>query len=212
VRLSCLARNGRSPGEESRSVRRCGSGDRGAAALRSDQAKRRQGGIARRTASSGEDVADISRRAQDVQLRGRRKRNAGVQKGGLPASKRQRTAVARRTIVFWSAEVVSADVDEVAIRAGGAQIKRGRRGILEVVKRLTKRRRTSSKNQNIVTISIPNARGRIAKLLINLVLPLRIELRTSPLPRECSTTELRQQTRRNLDFSAHVSRILSSCE
>jgi mRNA interferase RelE/StbE len=27
-----------------------------------------------------------------------------------------------------------------------------------------------------------------------MVLPLRIELRTSPLPRECSTTELRQQT------------------
>jgi hypothetical protein len=29
-----------------------------------------------------------------------------------------------------------------------------------------------------------------------LVLPERIELSTSPLPRECSTTELRQQTRR----------------
>jgi hypothetical protein len=29
--------------------------------------------------------------------------------------------------------------------------------------------------------------------LVLLVLPLRIELRTSPLPRECSTTELRQQ-------------------
>ena len=28
----------------------------------------------------------------------------------------------------------------------------------------------------------------------NLVLPVRIELTTSPLPRECSTTELRQQT------------------
>jgi hypothetical protein len=27
------------------------------------------------------------------------------------------------------------------------------------------------------------------------VLPLRIELRTSPLPRECSTTELRQRTK-----------------
>ena len=26
-----------------------------------------------------------------------------------------------------------------------------------------------------------------------MVLPLRIELRTSPLPRECSTTELRQR-------------------
>ena len=51
-RLSCLARNGQtgvptgwprgeSPGEESRSVRRCGSGDRGAAVLRPDQAMER---------------------------------------------------------------------------------------------------------------------------------------------------------------------------
>src|SRR5271166_110084 len=40
-RLSCLARNGRSPGEESRSVRRCVSGDRGAAVLRPDQAMER---------------------------------------------------------------------------------------------------------------------------------------------------------------------------
>src|SRR6516164_4513764 len=37
-RLSCLARNGRSPGEESRKRRRCGSDDRGAAGLRPDQA------------------------------------------------------------------------------------------------------------------------------------------------------------------------------
>jgi hypothetical protein len=34
------------------------------------------------------------------------------------------------------------------------------------------------------------------------VLPERIELSTSPLPRECSTTELRQQTRRNPVFIA----------
>src|SRR5271166_5099988 len=37
-RLSCLARNGQRPGEESRSARRCVSGDRGAAVLRPDQA------------------------------------------------------------------------------------------------------------------------------------------------------------------------------
>jgi hypothetical protein len=42
-RLSCLARNGQSPGEESRSVRHCGSGDRGVASLRLDQANERQG-------------------------------------------------------------------------------------------------------------------------------------------------------------------------
>ena len=42
VRLSCLARNGATaPGEESRSVRRCVSGDRGAAVLRPDQAMER---------------------------------------------------------------------------------------------------------------------------------------------------------------------------
>ena len=40
-RLSCLARNGQRPGEESRSVRRCVSGDRGAAILRPDQAMER---------------------------------------------------------------------------------------------------------------------------------------------------------------------------
>jgi hypothetical protein len=52
VRLSCPARNGRTgvpaplargvvrPGEESRSAGCCGSGDRGAAALRPDQAMR----------------------------------------------------------------------------------------------------------------------------------------------------------------------------
>src|SRR5262249_2843632 len=35
------------------------------------------------------------------------------------------------------------------------------------------------------------------KLLKNLVLPVRIERTTSPLPRECSTTELRQQKSRD---------------
>ena len=38
MRLSCLARNGRSPGEESLKRERCGSDDRGAAGLRPDQA------------------------------------------------------------------------------------------------------------------------------------------------------------------------------
>src|SRR5665213_3812711 len=44
-RLSCLARNGQRPGEESRSVRRCVSGDRGAAVLRPDQAMERPCGL-----------------------------------------------------------------------------------------------------------------------------------------------------------------------
>jgi hypothetical protein len=37
-----------------------------------------------------------------------------------------------------------------------------------------------------------------------LVLPVRIELTTSPLPRECSTTELRQQARANARVSEKV--------
>src|SRR5271166_5296346 len=40
-RLPCLARNGQRPGEESRAVGRCVSGDRGAAVLRPDQAMER---------------------------------------------------------------------------------------------------------------------------------------------------------------------------
>src|SRR5215470_5175904 len=39
-------------------------------------------------------------------------------------------------------------------------------------------------------------RLRIVKLFAKLVLPDRIELSTSPLPRECSTTELRQHAGR----------------
>ncbi len=35
-------------------------------------------------------------------------------------------------------------------------------------------------------------RRRVNAEAIKVVLPLRIELRTSPLPRGCSTTELRQ--------------------
>src|SRR5690606_5132608 len=44
-----------------------------------------------------------------------------------------------------------------------------------------------------VPISVPMRKGTQTKCLILLVLPARIERATSPLPRECSTTELRQQ-------------------
>ena len=40
------------------------------------------------------------------------------------------------------------------------------------------------------------------KYLIKMVLPDRIELSTSPLPMECSTTELRQQTKRGYRVDA----------
>jgi hypothetical protein len=42
-------------------------------------------------------------------------------------------------------------------------------------------------------ISWARPRAHQAKILIWMVLPVRIELTTSPLPRECSTTELRQR-------------------
>jgi hypothetical protein len=44
-----------------------------------------------------------------------------------------------------------------------------------------------------VAVLVANRKRICAKALIFLVLPHRIELWTSPLPRECSTTELRQQ-------------------
>ncbi len=83
VRLSCLARNGRKPrGRKSirpplrlRRSRRSRSSP--------DQARKRRGGFARRIKSSGEDVADVNGLVQEVRLCGRRKRNAGVEKGGL---------------------------------------------------------------------------------------------------------------------------------
>ncbi len=82
VRLSCLARNGRSPGEESR------SGAIAAQAIEaqpsSGQIKPKRGRVARatRTAPAGEDVAEIAYDAQEVRPAGRRERNPGVEKGG----------------------------------------------------------------------------------------------------------------------------------
>jgi hypothetical protein len=83
VRLSWLARNGRSPGEESRSVRRCGSGDRGAAVLRPDQAIERPGGsrapngILRRRRGGTSNGTRKKRR-----FLGPRERNLSAQKRG----------------------------------------------------------------------------------------------------------------------------------
>ncbi len=60
--------------------RRCGSGDRGAAVLRLDQAKERPW-VARRTASSREVVANLKGPAQEGWHAGRRKCGRGVEKG-----------------------------------------------------------------------------------------------------------------------------------
>ncbi len=63
--------------------RRCGSGDRGAAVLRLDQAKERPQ-VARRTASSGEVVANLKGPAQESRRAGRREDGRGVEKGRRP--------------------------------------------------------------------------------------------------------------------------------
>src|SRR3990167_117660 len=57
--------------------RRCGSGDRGTAVLRLDQAKERPW-VARRTASSREVVATLKGPAQEVRPTGRRRCGHGV--------------------------------------------------------------------------------------------------------------------------------------
>ena len=81
VRLCCLARNGHSPGEESR------SGAVAAQAIEaqspSGQIKPERGRVARatRTASSGEDVADVGCPSQAARRGRRRERNPGVGKG-----------------------------------------------------------------------------------------------------------------------------------
>ena len=80
-RLSCLARNGREPRGRKLIRRRCGSGDRGAAVLRLDQAKERPW-VVRRTASSREVVANLKGPAQEIRHAGRREGGRGVEKGG----------------------------------------------------------------------------------------------------------------------------------
>ena len=76
--------------------RRCGSGDRGAAVLRLDQAKERQW-VARRTASSREVVANLKGPAQEGWHTGRREGGRGVEKGRhrlSPTGRRQRASPA----------------------------------------------------------------------------------------------------------------------
>jgi hypothetical protein len=90
--LSCLARNGRSPGEESLKRRRCGSADRGAAGLRPDQAITEARCVRALNHKSGRGWWTSVRCMQEVETIRRRKRNVGRQKAvssiqGLPRTK-----------------------------------------------------------------------------------------------------------------------------
>jgi hypothetical protein len=81
------ARNGQSPGEESRLRRRCGTGDRGEAVLGPDQAIR--GRVARATGSSqGEGWQIYHDRCKKPGLHGRGKRKLCVRKGNRSGSQR----------------------------------------------------------------------------------------------------------------------------
>ena len=83
VRLSCLARNGRRPrGRKSlRPPLRLRRSRRSRPSARSSHGEAVWS--ARRTASSGEDVADIERPAQEARLSRRRKGNPGVRKDNV---------------------------------------------------------------------------------------------------------------------------------
>ena len=79
LRLSCLARNGRSPGEESLSAAIAAQAIE--AQPSSGQISQGEAVVARRTASSGEDVADPEGPAQGSRHSRRRERGPSVGKG-----------------------------------------------------------------------------------------------------------------------------------
>jgi hypothetical protein len=82
MRLSCLARNGRSPGEESLSDAVAAQAIE--AQPSSGQISQREAVGPRRTASSGEDVADLEGPAQESRHARRRERGRSVGKGRHP--------------------------------------------------------------------------------------------------------------------------------
>jgi hypothetical protein len=85
VRLSWLARNGRSPGEESLTA--AVAAKRSRRSRPSARSSHKRGPVVRTPNSISEDnVADIKRPAQEAKFIERRKRNAGVQKGGPTCS------------------------------------------------------------------------------------------------------------------------------
>ncbi len=51
------------------------------------------------------------------------------------------------------------------------------------------------RQESTKSATVPGLPKVFGVAILHLVLPVRIELTTSPLPRECSTTELRQQLR-----------------
>src|SRR6266436_7982770 len=83
VRLCCLARNGRSPGEESRSDAVAAQAIEARPPSGQIKPKRGRGARATRTASSGEDVADVGCPSQAARRGRRRERNRGVGKGSV---------------------------------------------------------------------------------------------------------------------------------
>jgi hypothetical protein len=109
VRLSCLARNGRSPGEESLSD---------AIAAQAIEAQPSSGQISqgeavgpRRTASSGEDVADPDGPVQERRPTRRRARSRSVGKGSLsptPSRRQCHRAAETSSVVPRSGDLVEA--------------------------------------------------------------------------------------------------------
>ena len=93
VPAGLVLRGGRSRGRKS-IRRRCGSGDRGEAGLRPDQAMERPRARARRTASLRRNVAGFGWRRQDLSAGEARDRGRGVEKGGPATAAR----VGRSTI------------------------------------------------------------------------------------------------------------------
>jgi hypothetical protein len=106
LRLSCLARNGRSPGEESLTA---------AVAAQAIEAKPSSGQIsqgeavvARRRASSGEDVADAEGPAQESRHTRRRERGRSVGKGGVPIDANQSNDMPSHRAFVGRAEIGAA--------------------------------------------------------------------------------------------------------
>ena len=105
MRLSCLARNGRSPGEESLTD---------AVAAQAIEAQPSSGQISQREAVVapnsilGEDVADVKGPAQESRHARRRERGPSVGKGGIPTDANQSNDIAPATDHRRSREIGAA--------------------------------------------------------------------------------------------------------
>ena len=97
LRLSCLARNGRSPGEESLSDAVAAQAIE--AQPSSGQISQREAVGPRRTASSGEDVADPEGPAQERRPTRREERSRSVEEGWLSPTRSRRQMPSRRKLL-----------------------------------------------------------------------------------------------------------------